>query len=58
MTTLVRMLLLHYSGEELSFPLPTRADPATVSYRSLWRRVAAQTIAISRQRPNGDAWTT
>ena len=53
-----RQLHAEYLGEELSFPVPTRADPAKISYRSLWRRVDAETIEVSRQRPAGDAWTT
>ena len=53
-----RQLHAEYAGDELHFPIPTRADPARISYRSAWRRVDAETIEVRRQRPAGDDWTT
>lgn len=53
-----RQLHAEYAGDELHFPVPMRADPARISYRSTWRRVNAETIEVRRERPTGDVWTT
>ena len=53
-----RQLSAEYAGDELHFPVPTRADPARLSHRSAWRRVDTETIEVRRQRPTGTEWTT
>ena len=53
-----RQLHAEYAGDELHFPVPTRAEPAKISYRSAWRRIDAETIEVRRQRPAGADWTT
>jgi hypothetical protein len=40
------------------FPVPSRADPATVAYRTVWRRLDADSFEVRRERPKGDAWAT
>lgn len=54
----LRLFHAHYEGEELMFPVPSRADPAKIAVRSAWRRIDADTIVVRRERPQGDKWTT
>ena len=54
----LRLLHAHYEGEELMFPIPSRADPAKVAFRSAGRRIDADTIEVRREQPQGDKWTT
>ena len=47
-----------WSGEELTFPVMTRADPAKVAFRSVWKRIDANSFEVRRERPNGNEWAT
>jgi hypothetical protein len=54
-----RQLEARYVGEELTFPVPLRADPSKVAYRSVWRRLSGDAFEVRRERPKGaDEWTT
>jgi hypothetical protein len=53
-----RRLEAQYAGAELVFPVPSRADPGTVVYRSVWRLVDPDTLEVRRERPDGTAWRT
>lgn len=53
-----RQLDAQHLGEELAFPIPTRADPARVAYRSVWRLRNPESLEVRRERPEGDAWRT
>ena len=53
-----RQLDAQYIGDELAFPIPSRADPGKVAYRSVWRRVDAESIEVRRERPDGAGWRT
>lgn len=53
-----RQLDASYAGDELVFAVPSRADPRTIAYRSVWRRIDADTFEVRRERPNDGAWTT
>lgn len=45
-------------GDELAFPVPSRKDPAQITYRSVWRRLAPDAFEVRRERPAGAAWST
>ena len=47
-----------YEGEDLVFPIEDRRKPGTISYRSLWHRVDADSFEVSRQVPEGAGWRT
>lgn len=53
-----RQLEAQVLGEELAFPVPSRADPTKVAYRSVWRLADAESIEVRRERPDGDTWRT
>jgi hypothetical protein len=53
-----RQLHASYSGDELHFPVTSRTEPSEVLYRSVWRRVDADTLEVRRERPKGDQWST
>ncbi len=53
-----RQLEAQHIGEELVFPVPTRADPAKTAYRSVWRVLHTESIEVRRERPTEDSWTT
>jgi len=48
-----RPLEARYVGDELSFPVPARADASKVAYRSVWRRIDPDTFEVRRERPDG-----
>lgn len=48
----------HYSGDELVFPIARKDDPAVTGYRSVWRRIDAETFEVRRETPDGDGWDT
>lgn len=52
-----RQLHAQFVGEELHFPVPSRTEPARVSYRSAWRRIDENTFEVRRERPQGDQWS-
>jgi hypothetical protein len=52
----LRTLAAHYDGDELVFPVPDRADPAKVAFRSVWRRIDDASFEVRRERPHGDGW--
>lgn len=47
-----------YEGQELVFPVMTRADPPKVAFRSVWRRVDDDTLEVRRERPVENGWST
>jgi hypothetical protein len=47
-----------YAGEELVFPVVSRADPSTVVSRSVWKRLDRDTFEVRRERPSGSEWNT
>ena len=52
----LRTLAAHFDGDDLVFPVPDRADPAKVAFRSVWRRIDAASFEVRRERPHGDGW--
>lgn len=48
----------YYAGDELVFPVARKDDPAVTSYRSVWRRIDAETFEVRRETPDGDGWNT
>lgn len=53
-----RQLEAKYEGDELMFPVPARADPGKVAFRSAWRRIDGDTFEVRRQRPADGGWNT
>jgi hypothetical protein len=53
-----RQLEAEYLGDELAFPVPDKNDATKVAYRSVWRRIDADTFEVRRERPGGDGWTS
>ena len=47
-----------YEGEELVFPVQRKDDPAATAYRSVWRRIDADTFEVRREVPEGAGWKT
>ena len=47
-----------YIGEELAFPIHSRKEPAKVAYRSVWRRIGADSLEVRREVPDGSGWKT
>jgi hypothetical protein len=45
-------------GDELHFPVPSRDDAARILYRSVWKRIDADTFEVRRERPQDNGWTT
>lgn len=48
----------YYASDELVFPVARKDDPAVTSYRSVWRRIDADTFEVRRETPDGDGWNT
>ena len=46
-----RQLEARYEGDELTFPVPARDDPSKVAFRSVWKRIDADTLEVRRERP-------
>jgi hypothetical protein len=53
-----RELDAEFVGDELHFPVPRRDDAAQILYRSVWRRIDADTFEVRRERPEAGGWTT
>jgi hypothetical protein len=53
-----RELEAEFMREELHFPVPRRDDAAQILYRSVWRRIDADTFEVRRERPVDGSWTT
>jgi hypothetical protein len=53
-----RELEAEFVGDELHFPVPRRDDAAQILYRSVWRRIDADTFEVRRERPEAGGWTT
>ena len=47
-----------YAGDELVFPVRSRKDPAVIAYRSVWRRIDADTFEVRRESPDAAGWKT
>lgn len=55
-----RQLDARWVDGELHFPVPARADPARIAFRSVWRRLDASSFEVRRERPPAageGAWT-
>jgi hypothetical protein len=52
-----RQMEAQFVGEELQFPVPSRDDPSRILYRSVWRRIDADTFEVRRERPQEGGWT-
>ena len=47
-----------YAGQELAFPIQSRKEPGKVAYRSVWRRIDADSFEVRREVPDGAGWKT
>jgi hypothetical protein len=47
-----------YAGDELAFPIYSQKDPGKVLYRSVWRRIGADSFQVRREVPEGSGWKT